>query len=394
MTAHPSLRVRRAPVVALAHILACTLALAPSAGAQARDAAGAVPPIARERAADIVRRVQRIATPEGIDTLFPVQVGDNQQWISIRGLNRKNPVLVFIHGGPASPTMPEAWGFQKPWEDFFTVVQWDQRGAGLSYAGIDTARAAKAWSVDDIVSDAVVVIDSVRHLLGKRKVVVMGHSWGSIVGVTLAARRPDLLHAYVGVGQVMAWSQEKALYDRVMELSQAHHLDSAIADLQRIAPYPRPDGSNAFQGAMVLRRWANGFNGGWYGQPSLDITEEMALLSPSYDNAGLLVARKAPAFASPRLFGALLTVDLRQYRRFKVPVIVLQGRYDLYTPYAVARGWVPTLQAPLRKFITFERSAHYPMLEEPGRFLMTLVQQVLPLTGEATSFRLGPDAPR
>lgn len=374
-----------------------TLSLAITAAASAAlpaQASPGAPAPSREPARDIIRRVQRIATPEGIDTLYPVQVGDNRQWISIRGLNRANPVLVFIHGGPASPTMPYAWAFQKPWEDFFTVVQWDQRGAGLSFAGIDTARAAKAWTVDDIVADAIVVIDSVRRLLGKRKVVVLGHSWGSIVGTTLAARRPDLLHAYVGVGQVMAWSQETYLYDRVRALSTAHRLDSALADLARIAPYPGPDQTASLRNAGVVRHWANRFNGGWYGQPSLALTDELALLSPSYDDAGLATARSAPPFASPRLFGALLTVDLRRHTRFAVPMFVLQGRYDLYTPYAVARSWAASFQAPVRKFITFERSAHYPMLEEPGRFLLTLVREVLPLTREAQAFRPGPDAPR
>ncbi|MEP7380570.1 MAG: alpha/beta hydrolase [Gemmatimonadota bacterium] len=355
---------------------------------------GHAPPVTRAAATDLIRRVQRIATPEGIDTLFPITVGDNRQWVSIRGLNRANPVLVFIHGGPASPTMPNAWGFQKGWEDFFTVVQWDQRGSGKSFAEIDTARAAAVWTVDDIVNDAVVVIDSVRHLLGKRKVVVLGHSWGSIVGMTLAARRPDLLHAYVGVGQVMAWSQEKYLYDRVMELSQLHHLDSAIADLQRIAPYPRPDGKTSMEHVQVVRHWANRFHGGWYGQPSLEIVGEMTAVSPAYTDDDLAREGAGANFASPRLFGALFTVDLRQYQRFAVPIIVLQGRYDLYTPYAIARGWVATLHAPTKRFVTFERSAHYPMLEEPGRFLMTLVREVLPLTHEAATFGLGPDAPK
>lgn len=350
--------------------------------------------MSRAQAADIIRRVQRIATPEGIDTLFAVQVGDNRQLVSIRGLNRNNPVLFFIHGGPASPTMPDSWGFQKAWEDFFTVVQWDQRGAGLSFAGLDTVRAGLNWTVDDIVSDAIVVIDAVRRTLDKQKVVVLGHSWGTIVGTTLAARRPDLLHAYVGMGQVVAWSQEQYVYDRVMELARAHHLDSAVADLERIAPYPRPDGSAHIEGTRTVRRWANRFNGGWYGQPSLSLTDEMIALSPAYGDTDLAPAKAGNAFASARLFGALHAVDLRRYTHFTIPMIVMQGRYDLYTPYAVARDWVPTIQAPIRKFITFERSAHYPMLEEPGRFLLTLVQEVLPLTGEAARFSLGPDAPR
>lgn len=379
------------PLARLSRLAALSLLLPAALVAQQSERAR---PVSRASASDLIGRVQRIATPEGIDTLVPIRVGDNTQWVSIRGLNRANPVLFFIHGGPASPTMPNSWGFQKPWEDFFTVVQWDQRGTGKSFAGIDTARAAKAWSVDDIVGDAIVVIDSVRHLLGKQKVVVLGHSWGSIVGITLAARRPDLLHAYVGVGQVMAWSQEQYLYQRVMELARAHHLDSAVADLQRIAPYPRPDGTPYLEGTMLVRQWANRFHGGWYGQPSLAIVGEMSALSPDYTDAEVAMEGAGSAFAGGRLFGALLTVDLRQYKRLAVPVFVLQGRYDLYTPYAVARDWVATLQAPTRRFITFERSAHYPFLAEPGRFLMTLVQEVLPVTGEAASFSVGPDAPR
>lgn len=348
----------------------------------------------RDAVRDVIRRVQRIATPEGIDTLFPIPVGDNRQFVSVRGLNRANPVLLYIHGGPASPTMPDAWGFQKPWEDFFTVVQWDQRGAGLSLAGLDTARAAKAWTVDDIVGDAVVVIDTIRRMLGKRKVVVLGHSWGSIVGATLASRRPDLVHAYVGVGQVMAWSQESYLYRRVQELARQQGRDSILADLERIAPYPGSNPATMLQGAMVLRRWAGTFNGGWYGQPNLAITDQMAQFSPAYDSTGLAVSRAAPAFASPRYLGALFEVDLRKYRRFAVPMFVVQGRYDLYTPYATAREWFTGIRAPVRKFITFERSAHYPMLEEPGRFLLTLVQEVLPLTGERARFGQGPYTPR
>lgn len=373
--------------------LAPTLALALTPAARAQDSSHAAI-VTRASASDLIRRVQRIATPEGIDTLFPITVGDNRQWVSIRGLNRANPVLVFIHGGPASPTMPNSWGFQKPWEDFFTVVQWDQRGTGKSLAGIDTARAGQAWTVDDIVGDAVVVIDSVRHLLGKRKVVVLGHSWGSIVGMTLAARRPDLLHAYIGVGQVMAWSQERYLYQRAMALAKAHHLDSAVADLERVAPYPRPDGQAHLEGTMLVRTVANRFHGGWYGQPSLAIVGEMSALSPAYTDADVAMEGAGSSFAGGRLFGALLTVDLRQYKRIAVPVFVMQGRYDLYTPYAVARDWVATLHAPTKKFITFERSAHYPFLAEPGRFLMTLVQEVLPLTHEAATFSVGPDAPR
>lgn len=376
------------PFGRLAAILVASTALTTLARAQSHPVASAMP---RDSVIEVIRQVQRIAAPEGIDTLFAITVGGNEQWVSIRGANRSNPVLLYIHGGPASPMMPLAWAFQRPWEDYFTVVQWDQRGAGKSAVGFDTTGSAPTWTVDDIVGDAITVIDTVRHVLGKKKVIALGHSWGSIVGATLAARRPDLLHAYVGTGQVRAWAQEGYLYRRVLELSRQHHLDSAVADLERIAPYPGANGTTSMEGAMTVRKWANRFGGGWYGQPSLDITNRMPALSPSYTAEDLAASA---AFASMHLFPALQTVDLGALQRFAVPVFVLQGRYDLYTPYVEARAWLAGRRAPVKRFITFERSAHYPMIEEPGRFLMTLVQDVRPLAREGRPFAPGPDTPR
>ncbi|HET6463075.1 MAG TPA: alpha/beta hydrolase, partial [Candidatus Krumholzibacteria bacterium] len=75
---------------------------------------------------------QKVA-PGGIDELKTVEIGGIQQWISVRGDNPSNPILLFVHGGPGSPMMPLAWTFQRPWEEFFTVVQWDQRGAGKTF---------------------------------------------------------------------------------------------------------------------------------------------------------------------------------------------------------------------------------------------------------------------
>ncbi len=373
------------PLVLLACAIACHPAPPPA------TAAGA---FSRDSAVKLVSDLRHIATPEGIDTLFPVRVGDNDQWISVRGLNRANPVLVFIHGGPGTPMMPTAWAFQKPWEDFFTVVQWEQRGAGRNFAGFDTTRGAKNWNVDDIAADAVAVIDTVRHLLGKHKVVVLGLSWGSAVGVTLAARRPDLLHAYVGTGQVVTFAGEKYLYDRVLELARLHRSDSAVTELGRLAPYPRPDGTAPFEAAQLVRKWAARFDGGWYGQPSLDLLYRTYALAPEYRASDLALAGPAARLSGGRLFESLFKLDLRRYRRFDVPMIFLQGRYDLFTPFAIARAWADSIQAPVKKFITFERGAHFLMFEEPGRFLMTLVGEVLPLTHEATYFPVGADAPR
>ena len=91
----------------------------------------------REEAVALLHDLRKIHTPEGIDTLEQIELNGEKQWINIRGKNKSNPILLFIHGGPASPMMPVAWAFQNGWEDYFTVVQWDQRvsGKNLDYYG-------------------------------------------------------------------------------------------------------------------------------------------------------------------------------------------------------------------------------------------------------------------
>ena len=127
--------------------------------------------------------------------------------MNARGADRDNPVLVYIHGGPGAVEMPFAWSFQRPWEDYFTVVQWDQRGAGRSYPLNDPARLAPTLTIDRYRDDAIELIDLLRRRYGKRKVFLLGHSWGSIVGLSVAAKRPDLLYGVRG---------ETASYDLVL----------------------------------------------------------------------------------------------------------------------------------------------------------------------------------
>lgn len=73
-------------------------------------------------------------------------IGDATHWISVRGKDRAAPVIVVLHGGPGSPTLPTAWAYQTPWEDSFTVVQDDQRGVGKNALGADREALATTLS--------------------------------------------------------------------------------------------------------------------------------------------------------------------------------------------------------------------------------------------------------
>lgn len=177
---------------AIAVIVATAPLVAPLVASQA-DAPQGRPVPNRDYIAGRLAELRRIHTPEGIETLEPVEIGGMTQWVSIRGRHRENPVILFIHGGPGTPMMPMTWAYQAPWEDFFTVVQWDQRGVGKNAATTDQDALVQSLSNDRIVEDAVEMLAWVRTRLKKDKVVVMGYSYGTRVGMAVAQRRtrPD-----------------------------------------------------------------------------------------------------------------------------------------------------------------------------------------------------------
>src|SRR5690242_10794352 len=142
-----------------------------------------------------------IHSPDGIDLLERVQIGGIDQWIEIRGQSVKNPILLFIHGGPGSAFMPMSRTFQDPWEKYFTVVQWDQRGAGKTYSSNSKEVQRKTINMARMNADTLEVVNYLRKRFGREKIYVLGNSWGSVLRLYLAHEHPELLYAYIGVGQ-------------------------------------------------------------------------------------------------------------------------------------------------------------------------------------------------
>ena len=337
--------------------------------------------------------LRKIHTPEGIEALEEVTIGGTRQWVSLRGLNRANPVLLFIHGGPGTPMMPLTWAYQAPWEDFFTVVQWDQRGVGKNAVTADREALKPTMTTERIIADAEELTAWVRKRLGKEKIVVMGYSYGTQVAMALAQRRPEWLHAYVGVGQGGSGNGEEYIYKRLLELATNAKNEDALRELKAIAPYPGPNRTMA--DTLLVRKWARHFNGGWYGKPNFDLLFALPDWAPEYTQADVDAQTKATQWFSRTVMGNARAQSAdaprektSERKTFKVPVIVMMGRNDLHTPYEPAKAFFDTIEAPHKRFITLERSAHVPMLEEPGLFLLTLIQEVLPLTEGRATFTL------
>src|SRR5215472_12607401 len=199
-----------------------------------------------------------ITAPNGIDDAAYVEIGGIEQWITIRGEDRNNPVLLFLHGGPGDATNP--WGYAgfRNWLKYFTVVQWDQRGAGRTF-GRNGAAAASTITIERMVRDGVELAELMSKKLQKDKIVLVGHSWGSTLGVFMAKARPELFYAFVGTGQVVDPTRNYAVaHTALVERASREGNSRALQELNEVGPPPWRDG----KGFAVQRRWSNLFEGG------------------------------------------------------------------------------------------------------------------------------------
>ncbi|MBN9686973.1 MULTISPECIES: alpha/beta fold hydrolase [unclassified Corallococcus] len=346
----------------------------------ALGSACATPSAPQVDARAIIADARKIATKNGVEELLEIPVGGTKQWISVRGRDRNNPLLLMIHGGPASPELPTSWAFQGGWEDFFTVVQWDQRGSGKTYTANDPALIGPTLSLERITEDAAEVVQYLRARYGQEKVFVLGHSWGSLVGLGLAQRHPEWLFAYVGMGQVISGREnERVGYALTLAQAEAAHHTTAVQELKAIAPYPEQDGSLPLAKLGVERKWSNAFGGLVHGRDGILHYLNLAELSPDYGPRDVEAIDLGSQLSLPHLLPDLGRFDYTQVTRFECPVVIFAGRHDTTTPSQVAAEWLQRVSAPGKQLVWFEHSAHMMMVEEPGRVLLHLVQDVLPL---------------
>lgn len=339
----------------------------------------------RVQAIGIIADDRKIVTRQGIEELLPVKINGAKQWISIRGKNKNNPILLFLHGGPGSPFMPTSWTVQSGWEDYFTVVQWDERGAGKTYVSNDPEALAPTMTIEQLTEDAADVVRYLRDRFGERKIFLLGHSFGSILGLELVQRHPEWFYAYIGVGQVVnTVKNEEEAYQFAFSRAVAQRNTEAIDALKSLAPYPGDPRKFTLYKLATQRTWLIYFGGQAYGRTSMEFEDNAQLLSPEYTEADLNARDAAQAYSVSLLLPDLFKVDFSSVRTIECPVFLFEGRHDYTVSHTIAAKWFEQLNAPGKKLVWFENSAHMVMEEEPGRFLVHLVNDVLPIASRTT----------
>jgi len=314
-----------------------------------------------------------VTGPEAIDEGRYVEIGGIRQWITIRGENRGNPVVLFLHGGPGDATNPWSYAVFRPWLKAFTVVQWDQRGTGRTF-GANGKASEGPISVDRMTQDGVELADLIRTTLRKDKIILVGHSWGSILGMRMVRTRPDLFYAYVGTGQVANPTRNYAVaYDALLKTAEARNEQRALAELRQVGPPPYSNG----RGYAVQRKWANFFEGSDVFIASM---LGLALGAPGYTLKDLNDWVDGQGVSGQALIPQTNAIDAKTFGgEYAVPIFVIQGAQDLTTPTMLARELMNSIRAPRKVFVAVEGGGHFAVFMKSDVFLRELVTRVRPL---------------
>jgi pimeloyl-ACP methyl ester carboxylesterase len=326
----------------------------------------------------------RIRVPAGGDpakaiaVLEKIRLGGSEQWILERSENTDNPVILFLHGGPGTSELTLNRWNTRDLEKYFTVVNWDQRGAGKSYAAI---RDSDKMNIDQFVADTKELTLYLMKKFHKDRIVLAGHSWGTVVGALTASRHPELYHCYIGIGQVANMTEgERISYQWTLRQAREKNDKGAIVALEKMGPPPYQGDwqKSTMTERMLLGRFGGEYHASRYGAfgvviKSLVFSREYSVIDRINFFRGIFGSMKL-------LWPQLLTVDLsRSVPAFTIPVYLMEGRFDYEVPSELARRYFDGLAAPSKELIWFEASAHMPNTEEKEKFTRILVDRIRPL---------------
>ncbi len=301
-----------------------------------------------------------------------LDINNSKQFVMIRGEDANNPVLLHLHGGPGVSEIGGLRKYNRDLEKDFTVVYWDQRNAGKSYTANFPASEIK---VSKYVEDVDVLAKYLKKRLNVNKILLVGHSWGSRLGVLAAQKYPEHFSALVTTGQeVAAADGELQSYEYTLAKAKEFKVDSIVQQLQFIGPpkggnyatmYPFPEAFSVqkffllelnrkiYKGMAVEDLYANFQESDEYTAQE----KENYLVAADFSN---LHIANDPDFNN---------FDFRkQFLTFKIPVFFFLGKYDYINPTPLAKEYYELLKAPKKQYVLFENSGHDPAWEESAKY--------------------------
>jgi pimeloyl-ACP methyl ester carboxylesterase len=299
------------------------------------------------------------------------------QGMFIRSTDAAHPVLLYLHGGPGMPTYFLNRKYPTELEEDFTVVWWEQRGAGLSYS---SKIPPETMTVEQFIADTLAVTDFLRSHFGQDRIYLMGHSWGSLLGIQAAARAPERYYAYIGVAQIANQLQSESLaYAHMLKLARENGATQLARKLEAAPPTstaPLPDDY------MALRDEAMHTLGVGTTHDMKSVVTGVFLpvwQAPEYtlrEKVNIWRGKWSPS--SKTLWNQMLATDITAaVPELRIPAYFLHGIYDYTVAYPLTKAYFAQLKAPRKGFYTFAHSAHSPIFEEAERTRQILRKDVL-----------------
>ena len=310
------------------------------------------------------RYTPSIEGKSSISVLESVNLGGLEQWILIRGADIDKPLILFLHGGPGNAQIGWAAHYQGRLEEDFVVVNWDQRGSGLSY---QETIPLETMNIKQFIQDAHELIKYLLQRLNKQKLFLVGHSWGTVLGTNLIEKYPELFYAYVGIGQTVDFQRGELLsYQFTLDHAKTNKVQEAIEELTEIGLPPYKD---MFNGLFTQRKWLNEFGGVIKDKDFFNKLTQIIRNRPEYTEEDEERMNEGNQFSVRAMWPEVLTVNLlEQVKTVKVPVYFLMGKHDYNTPNELVKEFFASLKAPHKEMLQFDNVAHCLLFEDPGAF--------------------------
>lgn len=293
-----------------------------------------------------------------------VLINGIEQWITIKG-NASKPAILFLHGGPGSPMSPYADSLLKDWQKDFIIVQWDQRGTGRTFGLSAPEELTPEWlqanplTIQQMRDDGIAVAEYLTKHLGKQKLILSGTSWGSVLGVEIASKRPDLFYAYIGHSQVVQFN-DAAMYHKVFDMAVNNKDTAALNILETIGKPPYDRARSLGRLFFVVKQYERA--------ASTPAPAWWFIETPAYNNAKDARNRENgddysfANFAGDKQLGvASMRTNInfvRDKTEFKIPVYFIQGDKDILTPKENSKAYFEKIKAPHKEYFLVPDAAH------------------------------------
>ncbi|AZQ60913.1 alpha/beta hydrolase [Flammeovirga pectinis] len=302
----------------------------------------------------------------GVAEVVNIPINNSKLFTVIRGEDKNNPVLLMLHGGPGTTELPMMRYFNNTLENKFTVVYYDQRGASNSYADKDSS----TLNLNQMIEDTHALTLYLKKRFKKEKIYILGHSWGSYLGLHTVKKYPKDYHAYIGTGQISnQYKSEMLGYQYIIDNAKKNNDKETLKEMTKMGSLPKAPANKTLEWVFSQRQYLDKLHGATYEMSNFDMMLWPIINCKEYTFSNKIGMMSGTFISLEHLFPNVLKDNLfESIKKVDVPIYFLQGKHDYVTSFTLAKIYFDVIEAPKKKFIIFENSAHNPLFEEADKF--------------------------